>query len=222
MRIGVIGTGVVGNVLASALTGLGHEVRLGAREATNEKAAAWVAENGERASSGTFAGAAEFGELVICAIGGQHVLEALDAAGSTNLAGKTLIDASNPLDFSRGFPPTLSVSNDDSLGERIQRAHPDAHVVKAFNTMSNLVMVTPQAIGGGDHDFLICGNAAEAKAEVRRLLGELGWAEDHIIDLGGIDCARGMEMYLALWVRLMPVIGADFGLKFVRRSRSSV
>lgn len=217
MRIGVLGTGVVGSVLGAALVRAGHEVMMGAREPSNEKAATWVAETGAGASQGTFAEAAAFGELVINAVSGEHTLRALSSVAEGDLEGKTLLDAANPLDFSAGFPPTLSVVNDDSLGEQVQRAHPGAHVVKGFNTISNRVMVNPGAIAGGDHDLFICGDDAGAKAEVRRLAADLGWSGEHVIDLGGIGCARGTEMYLALWVRLMTALGGgDFGVRVVR------
>jgi predicted dinucleotide-binding enzyme len=214
MRIGVLGTGVVGRTLGSKLVELGHEVRMGSREAANENAAAWAA--GAGATAGDFADAARFGELILNCTSGTASLEALAAAGAENLAGKVLIDLANPLDFSRGFPPTLAISNTDSLGESIQRAFPQARVVKALNTMNCAVMVDPGRVPG-DHVLFMCGNDADAKRETLSLLGELGWPAERVVDLGDIGGSRGMEMYLPLWLRLMAAGGtADFNLVVAR------
>ena len=200
MRIGIFGTGVVGQTLGGKLVELGHEVKLGSRTSANEKAAKWVGQHGSRASQGTFAEAASFGEMVFNCTSGIVSLEALRSAGSTNLAGKVLVDVANPLDFSHGMPPTLSVSNSDSLAEQIQRAFPDAKVVKALNTMTAGVMVNPSSVPG-DHDVFICGNDAGAKSQVSDLLRSFGWRT--IVDLGDITGARGAEMLLPIWLRLM-------------------
>jgi hypothetical protein len=199
-RIGVLGTGVVGRTIASKLVELGHEVCLGSRSAGNERARAWVEEAGERASEGSFADAAAFGEQLFNCTPGVHSLEALEAAGAERLAGKLLVDVANPLDFSRGMPPTLAIVNDDSLGERIQREFPAAGVVKALNTVNAALMVDPGQVEG-QHAIFICGDDVEAKDEARELLRSFGWRE--IIDLGDITAARAMEMYLPLWLRLM-------------------
>jgi predicted dinucleotide-binding enzyme len=167
MRIGVLGTGVVGQTIGGGLIRIGHEVKLGARSATNEKGAKWVA--------------------------------ALGAAGAANLNGKTLVDVANPLDFSKGMPPSLTVCNTDSLAEQIQTAFPGARVVKALNTMTATVMVQPSLVAG-EHDVFMCGTDASAKAQIAELLGALGWK--NIIDLGDLTAARGMEMILPLWLRL--------------------
>src|SRR5918912_4383446 len=143
MRIGVLGTGVVGQTIATKLVELGHEVTMGARQAGNEKAVEWASGAGGGAAEGSFADAAAHGELVFNCTAGTASLEALRAAGAEELRGKVLVDVANPLDFSGGMPPTLSVSNDDSLGEQIQREFPDARVVKALNTISSVVMVAP-------------------------------------------------------------------------------
>jgi len=200
VRIGILGTGVVGQTIGGKLVELGHDVKLGSRTATNEKGAQWVAHHGSRASQGTFADAASFGEMVFNCTSGTVSLEALRSAGASNLAGKVLVDVSNPLDFSRGMPPTLSVCNSDSVGEQIQRAFPDAKVVKTLNTTNTAVMVNP-AVVPGDHDLFICGNDADAKAKVSGLLRSFGWRT--IIDLGDISASRGVEMILPLWLRLM-------------------
>lgn len=206
MRIGVLGTGMVGQTVGRRLVGLGHEVRMGSRSAGNDKAVAWAAEVGEGASQGSFADAAGFGELVINATAGAASLAALEAAGAANLAGKVLVDLANPLDGSQGMPPILSVCNTDSLGEQIQRAFPEARVVKTLNTMNCTVMVDPSVLPGS-HTVFVCGDDEEAKAEVRALLAEFGWPAEDMLDLGGISSARGVEMYLPLWIRLWTATG---------------
>jgi len=206
MRIGVLGTGMVGNTLATKLTELGHEVRMGARDAANEKAAEWAASAGGRAGTGTFADAADFAELVFNCTGGVVSLQALEQAGEDALRGKVLIDVANPLDFSRGMPPTLTVCNDDSLGEQIQRRFPETRVVKAFNTINHQVMVQPSLVPG-EHDLFMCGNDEGAKAQVRELAESFGWPRERIVDLGDIQSARGMEMYLPLWLAFLRTFG---------------
>jgi 8-hydroxy-5-deazaflavin:NADPH oxidoreductase len=202
MKIGILGTGVVGNTLGTKLVQGGHEVRMGSRSPANEKAVEWTRSAGPNASHGTFAEAAAFGEIVFNCTQGATSIEALELAGRGNLAGKILIDVANPLDFSRGFPPTLTVCNTDSLGERIQRVFPDVKVIKALNTMNCSVMVNPGAVPG-DHNLFLCGNDAEARERVAGLLGEwFGWKRENVIDLGDITGARGTEMLLPLWLRL--------------------
>jgi predicted dinucleotide-binding enzyme len=206
MRIGVLGTGIVGRTLGSALLSRGHEVRLGSRAAGNEAAVAWAREIGGPASEGTFAEAAGFGELLFNATAGAASLDALALAGAEQLAGKVLVDVSNPLDTSQGMPPTLTVCNDDSLGEQIQAAYADVRVVKTLNTVTAAVMVEP-ALVEGPHTVFVAGNDAHAKAEVGGLLQDFGWPAASILDLGDITAARGMEMYLALWLRLWAATG---------------
>jgi 8-hydroxy-5-deazaflavin:NADPH oxidoreductase len=216
MRIAVLGTGVVGRTLGSKLAELGHEVRMGSRTAGNETAVEWAAGAGPGASAGDFADAASFGELILNCTSGTASLQALEAAGAENLAGKVLIDVANPLDFSGGFPPTLSIANTDSLGESIQRAFPEARVVKALNTINCAVMVDPGRVPG-NHVLFICGNDDAAKRETLSLLGELGWPAERVVDLGDIAGSRGMEMYLPLWLRLMVTGGtADFNVTVAR------
>jgi predicted dinucleotide-binding enzyme len=205
MRIAVLGTGNVGQTLGSALLRDGHEVRMGSRTAGNEAAVAWAAEAGGPASEGTFADAAGFGELVVNATAGAHALAVLEAAGAEQLAGKVLLDVSNPLDFSTGAL-TLTVCNDDSVGESLQRTFPDVRVVKALNTVTASVMVAPSLVAG-PHTMFMCGDDADAKAQVSELLQGFGWPAESILDLGDISGARGMEMYLPLWVRLYRASG---------------
>lgn len=216
MRIAVLGTGMVGRTIGGKLVELGHEVTMGSRSADNEDAAGWAEGAGEGAATGTFADAAAGGELVFNCTAGSGSLEALGAAGADNLAGKVLVDVSNPLDFSQGMPPTLAVCNDDSLGERIQAAFPHARVVKALNTVNALIMVDPGKLSEA-HTIFLAGEEAEAKARVGELLEAFGWPADQILDLGGIESARGMEMYLPLWLRMMGALDtAAFNIRVVR------
>jgi len=213
MKVGVLGTGSVGRAIAGKLLALGHEVTMGSRWAESEALLEWLDEADESARGGTFAEAAAAGEVLFNCTAGEASLEALAAAGAENLAGKVLVDAANPLDFSRGMPPTLSVCNDDSLGERIQAAFPETKVVKALNTVNNQVMVDPGRLPGA-HNVFVCGEDDEAKATVSALLGEFGWPRDSVIDLGGIEAARGTEMYLPLWLHLMGALDtADFNVQ---------
>jgi predicted dinucleotide-binding enzyme len=218
VRFGVLGTGTVGQTIASKLIGLGPEVALGARRAGNEEAVAWAGGAGERAREGSFADAAGFGEVVVNATAGAASLEALDMAGAAALDGKVLIDVANPLVFGGGGLPTLAVCNDDSLGEQIQRAFPNARVVKALNTVNASIMATPGELPD-HHDIFICGNDPDAKLEVAKLLESFGWPAGDIVDLGEISAARGTEMYLPLWLRMMGATGtAQFNIRIVRGS----
>jgi hypothetical protein len=216
MKHAVLGTGMVGTTIATKLVEKGHDVRMGSREARSEKAAAWVKKAGAHASQGTFADAAAFGEVVWNCTKGEGSLAALKAAGAANLQGKLLLDVSNPLDFSKGMPPTLFISNTDSLGEQIQRAFPGAKVVKTLNTLTCALMVDPGKLAGGDHDVFVCGNDAGAKERATAILkGDFGWKR--VIDLGDVGQSRGTEGWLALWIRLYGVLGTgDFNLKIVR------
>jgi predicted dinucleotide-binding enzyme len=216
MKIGVFGTGMVGQTIGTKLVALGHEVKLGSRSSTNEKAAGWVKERGSKASAGTFADAAAFGELVFNCTSGHGSLEALGAAGAERLRGKILIDIANPLDFSKGAPPTLFSGNTDSLGEAAQRLLPETKVVKTLNTVNCLIMVDATRVAGGEHDMFMAGNDKAAKTEVaERLRTWFGWK--HIVDLGDITGARAMESYLPLWVRLYGALQtSDFNVRVVR------
>ena len=222
MRIGVLGTGTVGSTIGSALLRVGHEVCMGSRTATNEKAAEWaVSATGEhlrgKATHGSFADAARFGEILFNCTAGVASLDALEAAGRDNLRAKILVELANPLDFSKGRPPSLSISNTDSLGERIQSAYPELRVVKTLNTVNCFVMVDPSRVPG-DHVLFLSGNDAAAKRTVADRLSEwFGWKPTNILDLGDITTARGAEMYLSLWIRTMFALGtADFNINVVR------
>jgi 8-hydroxy-5-deazaflavin:NADPH oxidoreductase len=216
MKIGVLGTGMVGRTIATKLVELGHEVTMGSRTADSGAMLEWVEGAGGSAAAGTFADAASSAELAFNCTAGGASLDALEAAGAGNLAGKVLVDVANPLDFSQGMPPTLSVCNDDSLGEQIQAAFPDVRVVKALNTINHLVMTDPGRVPGG-HNVFVCGNDEGAKTQVASLLENFGWPGDSILDLGDISAARGTEMYLPLWLRLMGALGtSDFNIAVVR------
>ncbi|HEX2410061.1 MAG TPA: NAD(P)-binding domain-containing protein [Solirubrobacteraceae bacterium] len=193
MRIGVLGTGMVGRAIAGKLTELGHDVRVGSRAAGEDRV--------------PFANAAAHGEVVFNCTAGRGSLDALAAAGRENLAGKLLVDVSNPLQRTEGGM-TLAVANTDSLGEQIQRAVPEARVVKSLNTMNCNVMVDPASVPG-DHVVFVAGDDAEAKERATSLLGELGWPPERVLDLGDLTAARALEMYVMLWVRMVPVVGSS-------------
>ena len=200
MKIGILGTGVVGRTIGARLAQLGHDVKLGGRAAAGDHA--------------RFADAAAFGELLFNCTNGAASLEALQAAGAKNLDGKPLLDVSNPLDFSKGMPPRLLFCNDDSLGERIQKAFPGAKVVKTLNTLNADLMVHPEKLRG-DHEVFVGGNDAAAKQQAVALLKTFGWK--NVIDLGDITSARATEMWLPLWLRLYGAFGnADFNLHIAR------
>lgn len=216
MDIAVLGTGIVGRTLATRLNELGHTVAMGSRRADNPAAAEWLATVGTArgARVGTFAEAAAHGQVIINATSGAASIAALKLAGERSLAGKVLLDVANPLDASQGLPPSLSVVNTDSLAEQIQRSFPDVHVVKTLNTVTAEIMAHPARLPE-DHQMFVAGNDAEAKATVTDLLRAFGWR--FILDLGGIEAARGMEMYLVLWVSLRMVQGTNaFNIRIVR------
>jgi 8-hydroxy-5-deazaflavin:NADPH oxidoreductase len=214
LKVGILGTGMVGATLGSKLIQLGHDVRMGSRSTNNEKAVEWVKTNGSKASQGTFDEATRFGEVIFNCTAGTASLAALTAAGASNLKGKVLVDVANPLDFSKGMPPTLSVCNTISLGEQIQRTFPSVRVVKALNTMNCKLMVEP-ALVRGEHDVFVCGNDAQAKDTVKEILKSFGWKS--IIDLGDMTAARGTEMVLPLWLRLMGLFQSpNFNFKIMR------
>jgi predicted dinucleotide-binding enzyme len=216
MRIGIMGTGMVGQTIGSRLIELGHEVRLGSRSATNAKAGDWVQKNAPRASQGTFADAAQFGEMIFNCTQGGASLDALTAAGAVNLSGKVLVDVANPLNLEKdGTGATLLFCDSDSLGERIQAAFPRTNVVKTLNTMWCGLMVNPRLIGEG-HTVFISGNDRAAKAQVADLLMVFGWQQGEIVDLGDIRAARGTEMLLPLWLRIWQTSGTStFNVKIV-------
>ena len=195
MKIGILGTGDVGRALGSAFAKLGNDVKLGSRDPNKPEAVAWAKAAGARASVGTFADAAGFGELVVIATLGSATETALRSAGIERFRGKVVIDTTNPLDFSTG-KPVLYVGRTDSAGEQVQRLLPDARVVKAFNTVGNALMFQPK-LAGGPPDMFICGNDDGAKNTVTAILGDFGWGT---VDAGGIEASRGLEPMCLVWV----------------------
>jgi predicted dinucleotide-binding enzyme len=212
MRIAVLGTGMVGRTLGPAFAGLGHDVVIGTRDPEVTQARDdWSLDLPLTA----YAEVARDADLVVNATNGLGSLKALGEVGADALAGRVLLDVTNPLDFSAGFPPTLAVKDTDSLAEQIQRAFPAARVVKALNTVNCAVMVDPGRVGGGDTTMFVAGDDPAARATVLALLGDLGWRD--VVEFEELSAARGMEMWLPLWVRLMGRLGtADFNLRLVR------
>jgi predicted dinucleotide-binding enzyme len=214
MRIAVLGTGTVGRVLSARLAELGHTVTLGTRDPEATRTRPEI-EEVPGVALATFADAVDAVDVVVVALGGAVALDVLGSLGPERLAGTVLVDVANPLDFSAGFPPTLSVKDTDSLGEQIQRLLPETKVVKTLNTMNAAVMARPERVGGGDHTVFVSGDNPTAKAVVEGLLLEMGHTD--VLDLGGIETSRGVEMYLPLWLRVMGALGtADFQIKVVR------
>jgi len=226
MKIAVLGTGPVGQILAARFVALDHEVVVGTREVADTLTrtapdawggpplATWLEAN-PGVSLASYSEAAAWADLVVNATNGAGSLAALSQAGADNLAGKVLVDVSNPLDFSRGLPPTLLVKDTDSLGEQLQRAFPDTRVVKTLNTMTATLQAEPAQLAGGDHTVFVSGDDADAKQVVTALLESLGHTD--VIDLGDITTARGAEMYLPLWLRLWGALGTgSFNIKVVR------
>jgi predicted dinucleotide-binding enzyme len=229
MNIAVLGTGSVGQTLSGKLLELGHNVQMGTRNVAeaqsrttkdgygNPGIGEWV-KNNPGVKLATFADAITFGQYIINATHGGKSVAALKAGKSGDLDGKIIIDVANPLDFSKGMPPVLipELCNTTSLGEEIQKAFPQSYVVKTLNTMWCGLMVNPGMIGGGDHNNFLCGNNPESKAEVKKLLLRFGWKEENLIDLGDITAARGSELILPLWLRVMSVKhGGAFNFKVV-------
>lgn len=212
MKIGIFGTGMVGRALAGKLITLEHDVMVGTRDIAktlyrkesdtfgSPPFKDWIREN-PNIQLGTFEDAAQHGELLINAASGTGTLAALALAGKKNLAGKVLIDVANPLDFSKGMPPTLTICNTDSLGEQVQRGFPEAKVVKTLNTVNAHLMVNPGLVPG-DHNIFLSGNDEDAKAEVKKLLKSFGWKEKVMVDLGDISSARATEQLMPIWLRL--------------------
>jgi hypothetical protein len=210
MKIGILGTGSVGQTIGTALITKGHEVMLGSRTASNEKAIAWVVKNGSKASNGTFTAAAKFAELIFFCLNGSVTPVALQQAGAENFNGKVVIDVTNPLDFSHGMPPSLlpQYCNTYSLGEEVQKTLPGARVVKGLNTVTANLMVNATLVNNADHNLFICGNDTDAKNTVRKLLADnFNWKPENILDFGDIKSARLTEAIVPFWVGAMQVLG---------------
>jgi predicted dinucleotide-binding enzyme len=212
MKIGILGTGMVGETLGTKFVQLGHQVKMGSRTANNDSAAKWAKAAGANASAGTFSDAAAFGEVAFVCLKGAVFLEVAKTLNPTALGGKVLVDVSNPLEFSDGTM-TLSICNTNSLGEQVQKALPSAKVVKTLNTVNCEVMVDPAK--GGNPTMFLCGNDADAKKKVTDLLKSMGWRD--IIDLGDITKSRGTETMMHIWMNLFGLFGnPHFGFKVVR------
>ncbi len=218
-KISILGTGMVGRAVALKMKSLGYEVFSGTRSVENtlqklrEKGQSAIFENGT-ATLAPFSELPADSELFINATSGGGSLEALQAVGSERLRGKTVLDIANPLDFSKGMPPSLFVCNTDSLAETLQRAFPESHIVKSLNTMNCEIMMNPGLVPGNHHVF-VCGNDESAKVKVKDLLKEIGWAPANILDLGDLTAARGTEMLLPVWLRIWQNMGTatfNFGV----------
>ena len=212
-RVGVLGTGEVGRRLAAGFSSRGHDVMIGSRDPGKPELSEWLSGDGAGIKAGTFAETAAHGELVVLALLGNAAEEAIADAGSENFSGKVVIDAMNPLDFSAGFPPKLSICGEDSLGERVQGALPDARVVKAFNTIGNQYFVDP-SFSEGRPTMLIAGNDDDAKRTVADVVADFGWPDS--VDIGGIEGSRELEAICIAWVKIGGARGAwDHGFKLL-------
>jgi len=221
MKVTILGTGMVGQTISVRLKELGYDVTIETRNPEETKKRAepnpmtgvafsnWYKEHSDIALV-AYGQSVEDAELVINATSGGTSLEVLSKIGTNKLTGKVLLDIANPLDFSQGMPPFLSVCNTNSLAEQIQAKFPQTKVVKSLNTMNAYIMVHPETIPD-DHNVFVSGNDKSAKTIVIDLLKAIGWKESNIIDLGDISTARGTEMLLSIWMRLWGVFGhADF------------
>ncbi len=195
MKIGIIGSAVVGQQLGIGLSRLGHEVKIGTRDPS--KLSEWTKQAGTKATAGTNEEAAKFGELIFLATGWEGTESAIKLAGKKNFAGKIVVDVTNPLIHSKGRPPGLDASPGNSGGEKIQTWLPDSKVVKAFNTVNAYIMANPHR-EEGDPDLFICGNDEDAKKQVTKFADQWGWKS--IIDMGDITEAYWLEALTMLWI----------------------
>ena len=198
MKIAVLGTGDVGRVLAAGFAERGNEVTIGTRDPSATKITEWIASVSPKVSAATFNDAAQSAEVIILAVGWPYLEEVIRLAQPASFAGKTVLDATNPLKFvAQGKPPVLEVGHTDSAGETVQRLLADAHVVKAFNIVGNPHMVAPD-FPDGKPDMFICGNDESAKKTAGKLIESLGWPP--VIDLGGIENSRYLEALAMVWI----------------------
>jgi hypothetical protein len=212
-RVGVLGSGEVGRRLAAGFGSRGHDVMIGSRDPAKAELREWLSGEGAGIKAGTFRAAAVHGELLVLAVLGDAAEDAIADAGAENFGGKVIIDAMNPLDFSGGFPPKLSIAGHDSLGERVQRALPDGRVVKAFNTIGNPYFVDPR-FSDGEPTMLIAGDDDAAKRTVGDALADFGWSD--VVDIGGIEGSRELEAICIVWVKIGGARGAwDHGFKLL-------
>ena len=219
MKIGILGTGPVGEHIGSALIKRGHFVLMGSRKAGHERALEWKKKGGNNANEGSFEDAAIYGDLVFLALNGEHALEAINSFDRGHLDGKIVVDITNPLDFTQGKPPRmLDKYRDTSLGEAIQAALPNAYVVKTLNTVNHELMVDARLVNKGAHTLFICGNDANAKNQVKHfLVDNFHWTPDDLLDLGDIKAARLTEAFVPLWVQIWQATGTPmFNIKVVK------
>ena len=220
MKIGILGTGTVGESIASALVEKGFDVMMGSRTQNNKKAAEWVAQANEHASQGNFNDAAAFGDMLFLCLNGANAMQAINTIDKENLAGKIVVDITNPLDFTKGLPPQIveGLGNSNSLGEEIQKAMPESKVVKTLNTVNYKLMVDAREVNKADHNLFMCGDDPEAKNKVRKFLADhFYWKADRIIDLGGIESARAIEAIVPFWVLVYRSLGTPlFNFKIVK------
>ena len=219
MNIGILGTGVVGETIATALIKKRHNVMMGSRNAGSDKAAAWVKKAGKNAQEGSFDAAARFGEILFICLNGEHALRAVETLAPEHVAGKIVLDITNPLDFTHGMPPRiLEEYSVVSLGERIQQALPNSYVVKTLNTVTAALMVDARKVGRGAHGLFLCGNDKDAKNKVAHFLADnFYWKGDHFIDLGPITASRVVEGLVPLWVQTWQALGTPmFNFRVVR------
>jgi 8-hydroxy-5-deazaflavin:NADPH oxidoreductase len=197
MKVGILGSGDVGQAIATGFANLDYEVKIGTSKPDNEKLKAWIEKtNGKKTSIGSFEEVAKFGDTIVLAVKGDSIEQALKVAGIENFNSKTVIGVTNPLDFSRGMPPKL-LEGIKSGGETVQKTVPNAHVVKTLNIIGNASMVNPK-FKQGEPDMLLCGNNESAKKKVELVLKEFGWK--NITDIGDIQQSRIMEAMCILWV----------------------
>jgi len=232
MKITVLGTGMVGQAIATKTAALGHNVTMGTRnrektlinkeqnQMTGQTFPDWY-KNNQNITVSNYPESANDANMIINATSGYGSIPALEAIGRDTLKGKVLLDIANPLDFSKGMPPTMFIINDDSLGERIQREFPELKVVKSLNTMNAYVMINPGNVPG-EHNVFMSGNDSGAKNQVKSLLEEIGWPDDSIIDLGDISTSRGTEQLVSMWLRLWGALGTpEFNFHIVKKDAVS-
>ena len=218
MKIGVLGTGVVGEAIASALVNKGHSVMMGSRSAGSEKGLAWKKKTGERAFEGSFADAALYGDILFLCLNGAYAYETVKDLSATELTGKIVIDVTNPLDFTQGMPPRiLEKFQTESLGEHLQELLPHSFVVKALNTLNYKLMVDARVVNSGNHNLFICGNDINAKNQVKHfLVDNFHWKPENLVDLGDIKSARCTEAIVPFWVLVWQSLGTPlFNFKVV-------
>ncbi len=214
MKVGILGSGDVARSLGIGFVTTGHTVKLGSRTPESDALMTWKQTAGPAGSTGTFAAAAEFGELIVLSTRGVENASAIRLAGPRHFEGKVVIDTTNPLQHTPDGRPTLAVGFDDSAGEGVQRLLPSAKVVKAFNIVGHLHMFRPQ-FPGGPPDMFYCGNDADAKRQVAGVLTAFGW---NPVDIGGIEGSRLLEPMCVLWVTSGLRLGTwDIAFKLLRK-----